>query len=224
MEVTNTEKVYHGYNTTTIDGVKRNAGSDMGKDQFLQLLVTQLQNQDPLKPMEDTQFIAQMAQFSSLEQIQNLVKATELQQATAMIGQVVKAEVTGDDGTELVYGRVISTKMNSGTTYLTLDNGREIKASDAKTILSAEGLWNEAQNLKGKKVYVRPNGTNGLKDGQLGEATITDVKIVTDANNNQTIKLMVDDNVDHAISFQDIWNIVPDDEQINEDQTNEEQQ
>jgi flagellar basal-body rod modification protein FlgD len=201
-------------NTATIDGTSRNSGSDMGKDQFLQLLVTQLQNQDPLKPMEDTQFIAQMAQFSSLEQMQNLVKATELQQATTMIGQTVKAEVTSDDGSELVYGRVISVKMDKSTTYLTLSNGREIKSSDAKTILSVEGLWNEAQNLKGKKVYIRPNGTNGLKDGQLGEATITNVKIVTDTNGNSIIKLMVDDNVDHAIDFQDIWNIAPDEEQL----------
>jgi len=48
-------------------------GSDiMGKDSFLQLLVTQLKNQDPLQPMDNTQFVAQLAQFSSLEQVQNL--------------------------------------------------------------------------------------------------------------------------------------------------------
>ena len=214
MQVTNTEKVYHSFNTATIDGVNRNAGSEMGKDQFLQLLVTQLQNQDPLKPMEDKEFIAQMAQFSSLEQIQNLVKATELQQATTMIGQVVKAEVTGDDGAELVYGRVISAKMDKSVTYLTLDNGREIKSSDAKTVLSLEGLWNEGLNLKGKKVLVRPNAKNGLKEGQLGEATIKEPRIITDINGNKVIKLMVDDNEAHAIDFQDIWSIVPDEAQL----------
>lgn len=210
MQVTNTEKVYHSFNTATIDGVNRNAGKDLGKDQFLLLLVTQLQNQDPLKPMEDKEFIAQMAQFSSLEQIQNLVKATELQQATTMIGQVVKAEILGDNGAELVYGRVISAKMDKSVTYLTLDNGRQIKSSDAKTVLSSEGLWNEAQELIGKKVLIRPNGQNGLRAGQLGEATIVDVKVVTDVNGNRIIKLMVDNNVDHAIHFQDIWNIAPD--------------
>ncbi|MEA2031780.1 MAG: flagellar hook capping FlgD N-terminal domain-containing protein [candidate division Zixibacteria bacterium] len=46
--------------------------SALGKDQFLQLLVTQLQNQDPLSPMEDKDFIAQLAQFSSVEQLSNI--------------------------------------------------------------------------------------------------------------------------------------------------------
>lgn len=214
MQVTNTDKVYHSFNTATIDGVNRNAGSEMGKDQFLKLLVTQLQNQDPLNPMEDKEFIAQMAQFSSLEQIQNLVKATELQQATAMIGQVIKAEVTGNDGAELVYGRVISVKMDKSVTYLTLNNGREIKSSDAKTVLSTEGLWNEGLNLIGQKVLIRPNGKNGLKEGQLGEAIIKEPRIIIDENNNKVIKLMVDDDEAHAIDFQDIWNILPEEEQL----------
>lgn len=44
----------------------------LGKDEFLQLLITKLQNQDPLRPMDDEDFIAQLAQFSTLEQMHNI--------------------------------------------------------------------------------------------------------------------------------------------------------
>lgn len=64
--------------------------SSMGKDDFLKMLVTQLKYQDPLKPMEDKEFIAQMAQFSSLEQMQNMNATIVATQATSMIGKKVQ--------------------------------------------------------------------------------------------------------------------------------------
>lgn len=54
------------YNST--GGVARKTTKVLGSDDFMKLLATQFQNQDPMKPMEDTAFIAQMAQFSALEQ------------------------------------------------------------------------------------------------------------------------------------------------------------
>lgn len=65
---TETQNKYNYYNSN--EGTTKS--NNLDKDAFLKLLVTQLQNQDPLSPMEDREFIAQMAQFSSLEQMQNL--------------------------------------------------------------------------------------------------------------------------------------------------------
>lgn len=77
-------------NTITVDGVTYNAeayastqtkevkkNDDLGKDAFLQLLVTQLKNQDPLDPQDNSSYIAELAQFSSLEQMTNVVKNLE---------------------------------------------------------------------------------------------------------------------------------------------------
>ncbi|WP_309087085.1 flagellar hook assembly protein FlgD [Domibacillus sp.] len=68
---------------------KQTGNSALGKDEFLKILMAQLQNQDPLNPMEDKEFIAQMAQFTSLEQMVNMTsmieKMVQSQTASQMI-------------------------------------------------------------------------------------------------------------------------------------------
>ncbi|WNS79724.1 flagellar hook assembly protein FlgD [Domibacillus sp. DTU_2020_1001157_1_SI_ALB_TIR_016] len=68
---------------------KQTGNSSLGKDEFLKILMAQLQNQDPLNPMEDKEFIAQMAQFTSLEQMVNMTsmieKMVQSQTASQMI-------------------------------------------------------------------------------------------------------------------------------------------
>lgn len=54
------------------DGSSRLTSTPLGRDAFLQLLITQLQNQDPLQPQENGEFLAQLAQFSSLESLQQI--------------------------------------------------------------------------------------------------------------------------------------------------------
>ncbi|HOC91669.1 MAG TPA: flagellar hook capping FlgD N-terminal domain-containing protein [bacterium] len=74
----------------------KTASNELGKDAFLQLLVTQMKYQDPLDPMKNEDFVAQLAQFNSLEQMMNLNESFEkmlvmqtLAQASAFIGQQV---------------------------------------------------------------------------------------------------------------------------------------
>jgi flagellar basal-body rod modification protein FlgD len=75
--------------STGSQSTTRTKSSDLGKQDFLELLVTQLQHQDPLQPMEDKDFIAQMAQFSSLEQMQNMNNSVAVSSAISLIGKTV---------------------------------------------------------------------------------------------------------------------------------------
>jgi len=76
MDIGTNYSDYSNYENKTKQNIT-DGNNMLGKDSFLQLLVTQLKNQDPLKPLEDKEFISQMAQFSALEQSQNLTKSLE---------------------------------------------------------------------------------------------------------------------------------------------------
>lgn len=98
---------------------------ELGKDEFLKLLLTELRYQDAMDPVKDKDFIAQMAQFSSLEQTTNLVKAFEKvaersqnNEALAMLGG--KARAVDPDTGQIIDGSVISIKLNGADPELTL--------------------------------------------------------------------------------------------------------
>jgi len=87
----------------------RVAKNELGKDEFLQILITQLTNQDPTEPMQDREFIAQMAQFSTLEQMTNMTGEFEKLGALLQSGQAVSVLGKNVDvvlGNSIVTGRV----------------------------------------------------------------------------------------------------------------------
>lgn len=97
--------------------------SPMGKDAFLKLLITQLQNQDPMNPMEDKEFISQLAQFSSLEQLQSVNQNTQsifLSQssfsALNLLGRDV--EYLSSENGDVVKGKVDSIQFEGGIPVL----------------------------------------------------------------------------------------------------------
>ena len=114
-----------GTTTTDQSGESRVPTQTLNQDDFLQLLVTQLSQQDPMNPMKDTDFIAQMASFSSLEQskemltdISALRTEQQLLQANSLIGRLVN--VQSADGT-LTSGTVDSVQVANGTPSLVVD-------------------------------------------------------------------------------------------------------
>ena len=115
------------------------AGGAMGKDQFLELLITEMQNQDPLDPVDNKEMIAQLAQFSSLEQMQNLNEKFELYQdntsmaiGTLLTGRIGAVE-TGDGGRQT--GEISEVAMDNGEIKFRL-NGSQYDLSQLDQIFN----------------------------------------------------------------------------------------
>lgn len=68
-DLVSTSNTWPNYSTSNVQAAAATKKKDLGKDQFLSILVAQLKNQDPTSPMDNAQFVAQMAQFSSVEQL-----------------------------------------------------------------------------------------------------------------------------------------------------------
>ena len=123
----------------------RTPKTELGKDDFLQLLVAQLSHQDPTKPMEDTQFIAQMAQFSSLEQMTNMSSGftklnslLSVSEASSAVGKKVDIDL----GESTVSGKI---------TAATRGDFPQV---------SVDGKWYDWSSVK--TVYAADNGGNTL--------------------------------------------------------------
>ena len=97
----------------------RVVNNQLGKDEFLKLLVTQMQYQDPLAPNDNTQMIAQLAQFSSLESMNNLSNSYALSQAYNMIGMWITGNQRfGNTIVGEIVGRVDSAGIADGRPYV----------------------------------------------------------------------------------------------------------
>ncbi len=112
-------------------------GSTLSKDDFLKLFTLQLKYQNPLKPMDSTEFTAQLAQFSSLEQLYNMNNG--LQDLLAYQGSMNNGIIAGllgksvkmEDGTT---GTITGVSFRDNTTHLSLNNGQEVLISDVQEI------------------------------------------------------------------------------------------
>jgi len=120
----------------------RDPSPSLNKEDFLQLLVKQLSSQDPLNPMTNEQFVAQLAQFGSLEQAINLNDSftqflgfQKLTQASTLIGRKVICLVPSGDSFIPASGTVKQVMLVDGEAYLKLSSGDEVNLN---TVVSVE--------------------------------------------------------------------------------------
>ncbi len=128
-------------------------GSILGKDDFLKLMITQLRYQNPLEPMDNTEYISQMASFSALEQMTNLntsfervasvlydylIPQMQWQHATQMLGKEVTYlnPSTEEDAEEFLTGVIESVLAKDGQIYFMI-NGSQIPVSSVIEIMAS---------------------------------------------------------------------------------------
>ena len=91
-------KIVESTTASSLAKKTKKSGSTMDKEAFLKLLVAQMKYQDPLEPTSNTEFVSQYAQFSSLEQMQNMSATLELSRASTLVGQTVSVNTTDSTG------------------------------------------------------------------------------------------------------------------------------
>jgi len=154
--------------TTAVNqvGSDRKPGGEMGKHDFLLLLSAQLRHQDPLNPQSDSDFAAGLAQFSALEQMQNMNASLEsmvTNQAYSLVGKFVIAEAIIDGKMVEIPGVVDSIFMLEGVAMaqigeyvIPVSSIKEVFNTD--NILTSEMLLTASNNLIGRTVVAEVNG------------------------------------------------------------------
>ncbi|MCM1325468.1 MAG: hypothetical protein NC094_07900 [Bacteroidales bacterium] len=118
----------------------KTSNDGMDKEAFLQLLVAQMRYQDPLEPTSNTEYISQYAQFSQVEQLQNMAGNMELLRASAMVGQEVYVETTSSSGdSKVIKGKVDYVVYENSKAYLAI-NEELYSLDDLVTVADAEYL------------------------------------------------------------------------------------
>lgn len=147
----------------------RNTGQ-LGKDDFLNLMVTQLKYQDPLQPTDDKEFIGQMAQFSSLEQMQNMNSSLSNSQAFSLIGKHITANTTDTKTaeTKTTEGDVTSVKVSGGKSYVVV-NGEDILVDKITNVTESARASMSTSNIANYTNLIGYNANGAVYDSKTGE-------------------------------------------------------
>lgn len=193
-----------------VDKSGRVPNQEMNKDMFMQLLVTQLQYQDPLNPMDNQEMLAQMAQFSALEQMKNVADVTQKQYAHQMIGDYVrytyKNQETG--GVSNLVGKIDYIK-NKGSEMLLGIGEHEVKMDDILEVYDPSNIQSNSSafELIGKTVQavIEAEGEKpGTKEKVIIEGEV--LKVSMKDGKPQVIVGTGDKKVE--IPLEDVQNII----------------
>lgn len=146
-------------------------GGTLDKNAFLQLLVCQMKNQDPLQPNTDTEYVAQLATFSQLEQLQNLNSTNTQSQAFGLIGKTVTMTAINSSGNNTtIEGKVESATISNGVAYLVV-NGSSYPINQLVSVAENTGKNEknaDAYALVGQNVVMNTKDKDGNDDYTLG--------------------------------------------------------
>ncbi len=143
MSITNTTGTADVLSQYRSDQKSTRGGSELGKNEFMELMLAQLNNQNPLDPQDNGEFISQLAQFSSLEEVQKLsgtvndvagqFRSTQALQASAMVGKTVMApSMVGVLGAEGEVRGSIEVPASTGGIWVSIENqnGERVRQID----------------------------------------------------------------------------------------------
>lgn len=158
-----------------VNNITNSKNSTLDKDAFLKLLVTQMQYQDPLEPTSNTEYMAQLAQFSTVEQLENLCATFNANQALNMAGQYVILNVPDSAGKiNQVSGLVDYVTMSEGKAYFHI-NDQYYPADYLDSIVSIDYLEHLIKNPGNEENNGESNGENSEDKGD-GEGSKEDDK------------------------------------------------
>lgn len=127
------------------------SSNSLGKDAFLQLLVTQMKYQDPLNPSSDTEFVAQLATFSQLEQLQNLGTTMTNSQSFSLVGKdVIMKSVDSNGSTSYYSGTVDFVTVTNGKAYFSI--GGNLYPSDQLDTVINSDYMNQLPQVEDTKI------------------------------------------------------------------------
>jgi flagellar basal-body rod modification protein FlgD len=118
----------------SLSSTVQQSGGQLGQQEFLKLLVTQLTNQDPLQPQDQSAFLAQLAQFSTVEGVNNMATSQSKVEAASLLGKTVDAQVVTNGVGTAVSGQVTAVRYDANGVHLELGPQTEITLDQVQQV------------------------------------------------------------------------------------------